>query len=140
MVAASVGTLYSILGIRLKSAYVGSVVKILSAGIQIQTSSETGEWRLILNPTIAGTDPFASPTSAGSQSPIEYALPTNANTVTGGEIIGNGFAESTSGGGGSGGIASKIESSRYLGAAIDGMVTRSFTFQGNGALTWGTVS
>lgn len=27
-----------------------------------------------------------------------------------------------------------------MGASIDGMVTRSFTFQGNGALTWGAVA
>ncbi len=140
-----VGTKYAVIGIRLKSAYIGSVVKILSAAIQIQTASDTGEWTLMLNPTVAD----ASWTSAWgdlTNSPLQTAVGVTANTVTGGTQVGHGFAESgNAGAGSSGSTASFVDSSRYIGAAIDGTVdelvlcwlnTSGTNHNIEGSLTW----
>ena len=112
-------TVYAIIGIRLKSAYIGSIIRILNVSIQISTPSETGEWRLMLNPTIAGTFAYADQTNSA----VQVATGATANTVTSGYQIGQGF-------GGSGGIQAgsqgdlyaSLKNSRYLGAAIDGTV------------------
>lgn len=113
-----VNTVYAILGLRLKAAYIGTVVKILQASIQLQTASETGEWRLLLNPTVEDTFTYSDITNSA----LQKATGATANTVTGGTEIAAGFAQSTSGGGGSGGTSSLIATSRYLGAAIDATV------------------
>lgn len=110
--------LYAIAGLRLKSAYIGSVVKIISAAIQIQNASKTGEWRLLLNPTVAGTFTYSDITN----SPLQGASGATANTVTGGTQLSGGFGFSPAGGGGAGDILAEINTSRYLGAAIDGTV------------------
>ena len=113
--------LYAIMGIRLKEAYIGSVVKLLSANIQLQTASETGEWRLLLNPTVAGS--FDAAYADKANSAVQIALGATANTVTNGTEMGSGF-------GGSGGnkdgaqgyLDAGLKTSRYLGAAIDGSI------------------
>lgn len=114
--AAAVGTTYAILGLRLKSSYIGSVIKVLKADIQIQTSNDSGEWSLLLKPTVAGTFTYNDITN----SPLQVAKGATANTISGGTIISIGFAESSSGDTGKGGTSSEIKTSRYIGATIDG--------------------
>lgn len=131
------GTIYPICGIRLKTTYIGAVVKVLFASIQIQNQSKTGEWRIILNPTISA----ALTWTAVANSPIEFGLNTTPGTpstltaATGTKLAG-GFAESTSGGGGKGGTSAEIVSSRYLGADIAGNVDELYlTWMPNGGTT-----
>ena len=111
-------TIYAIVGIRLKSTHLGGNIKIQRIAIQLTTSSETGEWIWILNPTIAGTFTYADETN----SVVQTATGALANTVTNGTKVTGGFAESSSGGFGSGGIVSPIPNALLLGALIDGTV------------------
>ncbi len=109
-------SIYAIVGIRLKSTHLGATVRIEEIGVQIQTASETGEWLLIFNPAVAGAFTYSDETNSA----IQVARGATANTVTNGEVITGGFAQSTSGGGGSGGIDSLIDSTRHLGSTISG--------------------
>ena len=112
-------TVYAVLGMRLKSDYIGATVKINKIWQQIQTASHQGIWTLRFNPTVAGTFTY----SGLSQSAIEYATGATANTVTGGYLVDGGFVFSAGGGGGkAGGADGAIESALLLGALIDGTV------------------
>lgn len=110
-------TIYPIIGMRLKSAYIGAVVKILKVAVQLHTASETGEWILALNPTVSGTFTYNDETNSAVQ--IAKNTAGAATTVTNiGTRIDSGYSQSTSGGGGSGGDSSPINNSRYLGVDI----------------------
>jgi hypothetical protein len=112
-------TIYAILGIRLKSNYIGETVDILSAAIQLQTGNHQVEYIIKYNPTVAGTFAYVGETNSG----VEIARGALANTVTGGIDIGGGFAES--GGqqaGNSGSDDSNISNALKLGSNINGTV------------------
>jgi len=109
---------YAIIGIRLKSTHIAETVDVEKVSIQIQTASETGEWIVILNPTVAGTFTYNDQTNSG----VQVATGATANTVTNGTRLDGGFAQSTSGGGGSGGGTEAVLNAIRLGAAIDGTV------------------
>ena len=81
------GTAYALLGIRLKSTYndITVIPEDLSA---IVGSNDTFRWRLLLNPTVAGTFTYNDITNSACQ----YAVGTAANTVTGGLSIATGFS------------------------------------------------
>ena len=115
----SENVVYALIGIKLKATYLGAVVKLLAAALQIQTASETGEWRLILNPTVAGTFTYANETNSA----VMTAKGATANTVTNGTVLASGFDNSA---GNSGGAASSLDTalrtSRYLGSDIAGVV------------------
>lgn len=111
-------TIYAVIGIRLKSTHIGDVVRIQRMALQIQSASENIEWLWILNPTVAGTFTFNDQTNSS----VQIATGATANTVSGGTSITGGYAESTSGGGGSGGVTSPIPNALLLGSAIDGTV------------------
>ncbi len=87
---AAENTLYAVVGIRLKTAYLGLTVKILKAELQLQTASHRCEWVLMLNPTVAGTFTYSDVSRSG----VQRALGATANTVTGGYEIDGGFVES----------------------------------------------
>jgi hypothetical protein len=107
---------YALIGIRLKSAYIGEVISIEEINVQIENQSKDGEWLWILNPTVADTFTYAD----YANSAVQIAKGATANTVTGGTRMEGGYAQSTSGGGGSGGVIGNIENGIHLGAAIDG--------------------
>jgi hypothetical protein len=115
---ASENTVYAIIGIRLKSAYIGTTINIEKVGIQIQDASNTGEWIWILNPTVNDTFTFSDQTNSAVQIATGGAL----NTVTGGTRIDGGFAQSSSGGGGSGGGTERVDNAIRLGSDISGAV------------------
>ncbi|MHC4646754.1 MAG: hypothetical protein ACYTBJ_14745, partial [Planctomycetota bacterium] len=94
-------TIYAVLGIRLKSAYIGETIKILSLALQVHTASHQCEWILKFNPTVAGTFTYSDQTNSAAQ----IATGATANTVTGGIDIGGGFIES---GGNAAGAAGSI--------------------------------
>ena len=72
--------IYPLIAIRLKSGYLGSLVRILSLSIEC-TSASTYAWYVMLNPTVTGT---AFSWTSLTNSAIEYAYPTNVTTVSGG--------------------------------------------------------
>lgn len=110
-------TIYAIIGMRLKTEYIGATIKQLNAAIQLQTGSEKVEWIIKLNPTVAGTFTYVGETNSA----VEIARGTATNTVTGGTDITGGFIESggaQSGNSGSGGRT--LDNAITLGAMIDG--------------------
>jgi len=140
-------TIYAVLGIRLKSAYIGETVKIIKAAIQLQTASHRCEWLLIFNPTVAGTFTY----TGLAQSGVEVARGATANTVTGGYTITGDYVESAgNAGGGAGAGSDGIENAILLGSTIAGVVDTivlcvrpiggSSNVDVEGSLTWREVS
>lgn len=112
-------TIYAILGIRLKSEYIGASIKILNAALQLQTGSHKIEWILKLNPSVAGAFAYVDETNSA----VEIARGATANTVTGGIDITGGFIESGGQQAGNTGSGSRgIDNAILLGSLIDGTV------------------
>lgn len=118
VVCSTDNVIYAILGMKLKAANISSTIDMMIVSIQIQTASESGEWTLRLNPTVASTFTFANETNSS----IMTATGATANTVTGGTIMQGGFAQSGSTQNGRGGTDAAIENAIRLGAQIDGTV------------------
>jgi len=140
-------TIYCVLAIRLKTAYIGETIKQINANIQIQTASDRGEWILLFNPTIAGTVTY----TGLSQSGIEYFRGATANTVTGGYQITGGFVESGGNAtGAAGSTSSGLPNALSLGSNIDATkdiivlafrpIGGSTSVEVEGALTWRELS
>lgn len=113
--ANSTAAVYACVGIRLKAANLDCVVKIAAFSmINIAGSATDFEWRIILNPTIAGTagDAFAYADVANSALQVAYGK--TANTVTDGTVIAGGFVQ------GNETAAALVNSLYYLGATIAG--------------------
>lgn len=124
---------YALIGIRLKSAYIGSVIKELSASF-VASTTDSFEWILIKNPTVAGTFTYSDVTNSA----LQTAIGTTANTVTNGVQIAGGFGhEQTS-------IITSLNNASYLGADIAGTVDElvlcirplSVNLDIDGGLTW----
>lgn len=112
-------TIYAILGIRLKSAYIGATIKLINAAMQLHTASHECEWIIKFNPTVAGTFTYADQTNSA----VQIARGATANTVTGGYDMGGGFIESGGVASGSNGsLSSTIDNALTLGSKIDGTV------------------
>jgi len=108
--------IYAIIGVRLKSTHLAAAIKLQRLAIQIQTGSENGEWILLFNPTVAGTFTYVDETNSA----VQVARGATANTVTNGTSMDGGFAQSLTGGAGSGGATETVENAVLLGSAIDG--------------------
>ena len=114
---ATENTEYAVLGIRLKSNYIGTTVNILNIALQLHTASHKCEWTLKLNPTVAWTFTYWDL----SRSAIQYAKWATANTVTWWYNIGGWFIESWGNPNGwAGSVASSIDNALRLGSLIDG--------------------
>jgi hypothetical protein len=110
---------YAVIGIRLKSAYIGASIKQLNAALQLQTGSHKVEWMLIFNPTVAGTFTYADETNSA----VQIARGAAANTVTGGYKMSGGFLESGGNQAGNAGSSDKgLNNALLLGSLIDGTV------------------
>lgn len=90
IVAATSGTYYPLLGIRLKSNSLGASV-ILEKIISIIDSNDGAYWELRFNPTVTGTFNY----SDLNDSVVQTAIGTGANTVEGGTAIDAGYIAST---------------------------------------------
>lgn len=137
-------TVYALLGIRLKSNYIGCTVKLLNYVVQIHTGSHKLEIFMLLNPTVAGSFTYvAEPNSA-----VEIARGALANTVTGGIKVGQANMAESGGsqGGNSGSASGAVNNALNLGSKIDGTVDTivlcvrpiggSSNVDVEGALTW----
>lgn len=110
-------TLYALIGVRLKTTHLDTVVKILNIASQIHTTSDRLLWEIRFNPTVAGTFTYSDVTNSS----LQRALGATTNTVTSGTIIDSGFVES--GGafsGGAGSTSRGINNALKLGSNIDG--------------------
>jgi hypothetical protein len=108
-------TVYAVLGIRLKSAYIGQTITILRAALLCETA-DNFEWFLVLNPTVASTFTYVAETNSA----VEIARGATANTVSGGTKIDGGFVNQIGSSGG--GASTAITSDLRLGSSIAGVV------------------
>lgn len=104
------GSTYAIIGIRLKTANIDSIVDILNTSMILSSANDQGRWSLVLNPTIAGTFTYADETS----SVVQTAKGTGLATVTGGILFDSGHFTSNNT------ANNKLDSKLILGSAIDG--------------------
>lgn len=108
--ANSADTIYAIVGIRLKTTHLDS--SIVPIGISmISETNDDFEWMLMWNPTVAGTFTYGDETNSCVQS----ATGATANTVTGGTLLGSGFASIDTLA-----VSSAVSSPLRIGSAIDG--------------------
>lgn len=108
---------YAIIGMRLKTEYLGSTVKNLNYALLESAGSKELEWILYLNPTVAGTFTFVGE----PQSSIEIARGATANTITGGYKLGGGYFNSAGpAAGNAGGTGGTLNNAILLGADIAG--------------------
>lgn len=115
--AATGGTKYALVGIRLNSATLDTVVTILSAEV-LMTTAGTFHWEILFNPTISAGTPSWSQIS---NSALDRFTGDGNITLTGGTHLASGYGASTGSGGSAAGIAgSVIENAIRLGSAIDG--------------------
>lgn len=116
-------TIYALLGIRLKSEYIGATIRIVNISLQIHTASETVEWILLYNPTVAGTGGDAFTYADETNSAVQIARGATANTVTGGIAFCGGHIQSGgNASGANGGTSANIENAISLGSTIAGVV------------------
>ena len=108
----SSGTTYAMIGIRLKSAYIGLDVFLENLSLLATTTNDQAHWELKLNPTVDGTFTYSGQTNSG----VEIATGANTNTVTLGTDIDGGYFSTALP------ISPTIPNARRLGAAIDGTV------------------
>lgn len=139
--ANSSGTVYALLGIRLKATALDEMVELVTNTVMASTS-DNYEWQVLFNPTVAGTFTYASVNSASS---VEVATGATANTVTGGTVMDGGYVKSAVA---SGSTSSNLENAVRLGAAIDGtpdtivLCARPLALNADiyGSLTWREMS
>jgi hypothetical protein len=105
-------TVYAIVGVRLKAAYLGETVVPQDISMLCE-SNNTFEWMLYVNPTVAGTFTYSDVTNA----PVQRALGATANEVTGGTQIAGGWGSVRTG------ITSPIDTALLPGSYIDGTPT-----------------
>jgi hypothetical protein len=117
--AAAENTIYAIVGIRLKSEYIGETVELEKMAMQLHTANHRVEWIVKFNPTVAGTFTYADETNSA----VQTATGTATSTVTGGTDMDGGYVES--GGvqaGRVGSTTSTLQNALKLGSLIDGTV------------------
>lgn len=82
----------AILGIRLKSAYVGCTIDILDLSV-LMASADNYEWTLVLNPTVAGTFTYSDITNSALQKAVGNG---STNIASGGTVLAGGYGTSKS--------------------------------------------
>jgi len=114
--AASVGTIYAIKGVRLKSTHLDAATEVENIEMLISAgANDMGEWLLIHNPAVADTFTFSNV----ADSPYQEATGNVLNVVTGGTIIDGGFVLPARQGSSA---FKKVPSALELGSSIAGVV------------------
>lgn len=106
---ASAGTLYALLGIRLKTDYAGSTIDVLNLDL-LATSNDNFQWQLLRNPTVANTFTYTGVTDDA----VEVATGASNNTVTGGQLLASGHANQDTV------ISREVKNAIRLGVGING--------------------
>jgi hypothetical protein len=112
--ANSAGTIYVLVGMRLKSTHLDTTVVQVGVSTLATSTNDNYEWLLILNPTVANAITFSDQTNSGVQTgPGNAGNPSNS-TVTGGTILAGGYTTSGSG------LQAITDNAIRIGSAIDG--------------------
>ena len=109
-------TIYAVVGIRLKSSHIGSVVKVATLTM-LNATTDDYEWLLILNPTLAVATAWTNQVNSSVQTTIGNAGNPSTSTVTGGTQMLGGLVKSS---GAAGSFTLEISNALLLGSAIDG--------------------
>ena len=113
-------SIHCVLALRRKATHIGGQTRVKDVSFLVETASETLEWLLIHNPTVASTAlSFSDEDSNGFQ----RAVGITANKVTIGStglIMGGGYITSGSGGGAALDHIFDIKNTLSLGSQIDG--------------------
>ncbi len=106
--ANSTSSKYALIGVRLQSAKVDTLVDILTLSA-MSTTNDNFLWEIWWNPTVSGTFTYSNVTSSSIQT-----AKGSGNTVSGGTLIDSGYGASQSS------IRESIESALRLGMTISG--------------------
>ena len=90
---ANEGLFTPVVSIRLKATHIGARITPIAASLLL-TSNTNYEWIVLLNPTVAGVDAVNWQDEPNSALQFDITRST-ANTVSGGQAIGGGYAAST---------------------------------------------
>jgi hypothetical protein len=113
--ANAIGTYYAIVGLRQKAAQLDSVLKPVSVSL-VSLTNDAFEWRLILNPAVAGTFNYADVVNSPAQVAIgDVATNPSPNTVTNGTVIDGGYGAQQSAAG------KLVQNALYVGSTIAGV-------------------
>lgn len=107
--------IYPLLGVRLKSAYLGTTVFPVDMSIMANSTTDF-RWALMLNPTVTGT---ALSFSDVTNTAIQLATPTNATTVSGGFLLSSGYGRGDANA--TGALQSSLSNQLSLGSTIAGV-------------------
>jgi len=126
---------YAVLGIRLNSANVGTMVDLLTLSL-LSATNDNVLWEVWLNPTVAGTFTYNSVTNSGVQ--VAKGATGGTNTVTGGTLLDSGYMVAQNS------VRLSIENAIRLGMRIGGtldtMVLTANPLSSNldiyGSITW----
>ena len=133
--AGSTATKYAVLGIRLNSVNIGTLVDVLTLSL-LSATNDNVLWEVWLNPTVAGTFTYSSVTNSGVQ--IAKGATNGSNTVTSGTLLDSGYLVSSSS------VRLSIENAIRLGMSIAGTLDEivltanplSTNLDIYGAITW----
>jgi hypothetical protein len=106
--------IYPLSGLRLKSTHLGAFIRLIDFSLICTSTSDYAVY-VIVNPTIVGTAPTWLDLEHSS---IQYAIPTNTTTVTGGTVIYTAVSSDTNQA--ISGVQRTIESDLVIGSDIDG--------------------
>lgn len=120
--ANNVGTIYALIGMRLKSDHIGASVRIFHISV-LSSTTDSFEWLLIFNPTVAnsGSLVWTDKTNSSVQTTVGQGSNPSTTTITGGHVVAGGYVKSTTGS-----IEINVESAIRLGAKIDGTPDQLF--------------
>lgn len=114
--ANAVGTYYAIAGLRQKAGQLDSVIKPVSVSL-VATTLDAFEWRLILNPTVAGVFTYVNVANSPAQVVVgDTAGNPSTNTVTLGTVIEGGYGAQQSS------VDLMVENALYIGSTFAGVV------------------
>lgn len=106
-------TVYALVGIKLKAAYLGATVQVEDVNFLTETATAF-EWSVVWNPTVAGSFSYSDVTNSA----VQRAVGATANTVTGGLAVAGGYASATAQSRAA--ISTDIKSALTLGSSISG--------------------
>jgi len=126
------GVKYAVVGLKLKSPYSATVL-IENVSALCTTVNDFAHWELIFNPTVAGTFTYSDLTN----STVQTATGTNANTITGGYELGGGYFSTNAP------PTSAVENALRLGSTIAGVadsIVLSITPVTNNISAYGSIT
>lgn len=104
-------TLYAVIGMRLKSAYIGTTVELERLSMLAETNDDF-EWGVYWNPTVDGTFTYSDQTNSA----VQIAKGATANTASGGYLLDGGYASADFP------LSASLQNALILGSSISGTV------------------